>query len=565
MNARRLLLCSAVSLLACSCSTLKPSAPRATSPAERFEASISRIEQTDPGSPTLLNAQLAYAGFLLSGAQGPSCQDHLNHAQEEIGGVASNPETRVLFPAGWPLLADLEYRQHLARAACAGKADRKDELLAAVDAAHRAVGLYRDAFDYHAMVVMQFNTAIALNRLGESGAALAALETALRMDREFGFADDARENYELLLTWRGEPAGAAQVAALMRDFPQRRATFKFGWGPSDARITFDRRRVSLSGGWIARSHAVAGFERRISAGRDGGWKVSYSQRLAGYEPGVWPYERVSQSVPGPRTPQLVFAPAPLPALDFKVSRKGEFEGATDSEAFATRLTAETDKLIRARTPAGSDGRSAADDAIETTAIALSPGMLEAATAESYQLETAMWIGATLEQGVWYEISAPLSLPGISRFVVPHRIDFAFTRMVPCTHGAAAEGCVEIVLHVTPDGQALHNLLADVGDAFPSDRLLNYAAATDARIVLDPATLRSYSREERIYWYASLSKHAEDEVLESEHLVSTTKYDAAAGSPAAASQVSIQSGGSCARRNATVASSICPRVSPRESQ
>jgi hypothetical protein len=38
-----------------------------------------------------------------------------------------------------------------------------------------------------------------------------------------------------------------------------------------------------------------------------------------------------------------------------------------------------------------------------------PGMLEAQTIENYQLETAMWIGATLEQGVWYEISAPLSL------------------------------------------------------------------------------------------------------------------------------------------------------------
>ena len=526
MSARQLLFCAAISLFACSCATLRSRAPTGTSPAGQFQATISRIQQSEPGSPALLNARLSYAGFLLSSAQGPACQDRLNRAQEEIGSVAANPETRVMFPAGWPLVAELEYRQHLARAACGGAADSRDELLAAVDAARRAVGLYRGVFDYHSMVIMQFNTAIALHRLGDEAAALAALETALQMDRDYGFEDDARDNYELLLSWRGDPAAAAQVAGLMRDFPRRRVTFKFGWGPSVAWITLDRRRAMLSDGLVVRSRTKAVFQRRIAADPSGGWKVSYSQRLGGYEPGVWPDEQVWQATPGSHMPQLVFPPASLPALDFKVSAKGDFAGVTDSKAFATRLTARTDRLIRARTPSGTEGYDAAEDAIETTATAFSPGMLEAGATQGYQLETAMWIGATLEQGVWYEMSAPLSLPRLARFVVPQQIEFAFTRMLPCTAGAPADSCVEVVIHATPDATALNNLLADLGKSFPNDRFLDYMATTDARIVLDPATLVSYAREEQIYWYAALSKRAGETVLASDHLVSTTKYAAA---------------------------------------
>jgi hypothetical protein len=414
-------------------------------------------------------------------------------------------------------VADLEYRQHLARAGCDSEADRRDDLLAAIDAAHRAVGLYRDAFDYHAMVVMQFDAAITLRRVGERAAALAALEETLRMDREYGFRDDARENYQLLLTWRGEPAGAAQVAALMRDFPKRRAVLKFGWHASDARVTLDRHRATLSGGQIAHSRAAAAFERRITAEPAGGWKVSYVHPLSGYQPGVWP------SDPSSHEPRLVFPPAPLPALDFEVSATGEFAGVTDSKAFATRLTAVTDGLIRAREPADPDGRSAASDAVDITAVAFSPGMLKAEASEDYQLETAMWIGARLEQGVWYEISAPLALPGMSRFVVAQRIAFAFTRRVPCTPEATSESCVELVIHATPAQTALDNLLADLGDAFAGKPLIEYAASSDARLVVDPETLLPYAREERTFWYVSLGKTADQRVLVSDHLVSTTRY------------------------------------------
>ena len=111
-------------------------------------------------------------------------------------------------------------------------------------------------------------------------------------------------------------------------------------------------------------------------------------------------------------------------------------------------------------------------------------------------------------------------------VAQNRIDFAFTRMVPCTAGAAEQTCVEIVIRTAPDKVALDRLIADY-NAQPAapGRINDHTASTEARIVTDPATLLPLAREERVYWYASFGKGKGDTVLQSEHLVSTTNYDA----------------------------------------
>jgi hypothetical protein len=164
------------------------------------------------------------------------------------------------------------------------------------------------------------------------------------------------------------------------------------------------------------------------------------------------------------------------------------------------------------------------DALAIAGKTLSRGLLEAQAAENYQLETAMWIGATLEQGVWYEMSAPLLLPGATWFDVPQRIEFAFTRVVPCTTGAVEKKCVEIVLHATPDQTTINNLLADLVGSSPESPDVDFAVSINTRIVVDPATLLPYAREERIHWYVSLGTSAADKILQSEHLVLTARYD-----------------------------------------
>jgi tetratricopeptide (TPR) repeat protein len=509
---------AAASLLVCSCATVPPPPHAGGVEASDFEGTIARIEKDDPSSPALLNAQLAYGEYLLSAAPGP-CANRLVLAQEQLGSVDGSPEARAMFPDGWARAADLEYRLHLARAACGSKSDRRDDLLAAIAAARRAAELYRKDFDYRSMVIMQFNVAIALREVGEKAAALAALQAVLDTDREYGFRDDAGQNYKLLLRWQGKSAGAPQVAELMADFPRRQAVLKFDWHATDAHVTYESRRVALEDGEIVRSRGAAAFGRHIAPSTTGGgWNISYTHRLSQYEPGVWPSEHKS------KPSQLKFPPARFPAVDFKVSANGEFESVTDSTAFATRLIAAADKRIKAAAPPGKDAADLTSDAVATADFALSPGLLEAGTAENYQLETAMWIGAKLEQGVWYEMSAPLSLPGMPEFVVPQRLEFAFTRMVPCTAGAALRACVELVIHAKPDKDALQDVLNDVAGA-QEDPYFHYDASTAARIVIDPATLLPYIRDETVSWYASIGKGEGKSMLSSEHLVSTTAYGA----------------------------------------
>lgn len=519
MNANRLLVCVLISLIACSCSKPRLRESANASPATYLPEAIAHIERTNPGSPALLNARLAYGDFLLSGAPG-ACAQRLVLAQEQLGSVEASLERRALFPDGWARAADLEYRLHLARADCDNPPDRRDDLLAAADAARRAVELYRNSFDYRAMVIMQFDVAGTLHRLGDTAGAMAALQLALDMDREFGFADDARQNYELLLTWQGRPAGARQIAELMSDFPRRQAILKFGWHPGNAEITIRYSRDCAADGRIVHDRALAAYQRHVEADPSGGWNITYAPRLARYEPGVWPSGKTNA-----QTAQLYFPPLRVPALDFKVSATGELEGVTHSKAFSASLIARTNGLIKAGAPPDDVGHSAMTRAIEAAGFALSPGMLEATTSEDYQLETAMWIGAKLEQGVWYQISAPLILPGLSRVVLQQQIEFAFTRMVPCTADAGSRSCVEIVIHATPDKEALQDLGADLASMVQGPDFVDYDASIDGRLVLDPATLRSYEREERAYWYASFGKAPDDQLLESDHLVSTTTYGA----------------------------------------
>lgn len=282
----------------------------------------------------------------------------------------------------------------------------------------------------------------------------------------------------------------------------------------------------LREGRIVHSRATANFERSITADEGGGWTVSNAHRLRAYEPGVWPREEPQKS------PALAFSPAPLPALDFKVTAAGGFDGVTDPESFTSRLAARSSALIRAGGLSGHDKRSVVKDAVNDIGSTLSPGILAAETAENYQLETAMWIGAKLEQGVWYRISAPLSLPGAARFVVPQQIEFSFARMVPCTLGAAEKKCVEIVIHATPNQATVNNLLADIRGFSVEYRYTDYAASIDARIVVDPATLFPFAREERIYWYVSVGRNPADKILESEHLIATTRYATPAAQAAA---------------------------------
>jgi hypothetical protein len=503
-----------------SCATRAPTPPEHPLRSADFVTAIATFERTAAQSPALVNARLDYADFLLDGATG-TCEQRLPEARSQLDRVTASHTAQVLFPDGWSRAAELEYRILLADASCGDDpARREHELQDAVRAAQRAVGLYRDELDYSSMAVMQFNLSVTERMAGQNAAAVAALQAAIDMAREYGLREDAAADYQLLLDWQHDAGGAQHAADLMQDFPSRSTTLKFNWSASDATVTVETNHVRVWEGDISRARATRNLQRQVRP-RRGGWLISYQPSSADFAPGVWPTGD-SDSQP-PNTP---FRPSLLGFPDIAVSSTGELKEVIDTARFTRRLSAETESQIRKRAPHSAQIQDLMNEAISSMHVTFDPKAIETETRIDYNLQTAMWIDATLQQGVPYEITAPLPLPGFALLVVNQRIQFRYTHAVPCTRDSTEAACAEIVVHARPETDAL----AAVLDAMEqSGHSLHYSAATTWRIVTDPKTLAPYVFDARRYWYLSVDAvdpdHAskDAEVLESERTIRTVTY------------------------------------------
>lgn len=158
-------------------------------------------------------------------------------------------------------------------------------------------------------------------------------------------------------------------------------------------------------------------------------------------------------------------------------------------------------------------------------LAFSADNVQANAQEQYNLETATWAGAKLQQGVWYQMSAPLFVPGLGlgQFLVNHDIQFSFTRMVACAPGDAEPSCAEIVVHATPAAEDLKNNITLLSRAlYHSDaNSMHYWATIDLRLVVKPETLVAYVSDWRRYWYIGMD--SDSTVVSSERVVAVSTY------------------------------------------
>jgi hypothetical protein len=547
-SASHLSLAAALAVMAAACAPQSDSipdsvkasaAPARPVSAQDFEAQIARLEQRDPQSPEALSARLQYADFLVEGTEvegtevkgiGGDCGKRLDGAQAQLDAASARPALDVLLPLGRARVANGEYKIHIARAACVTDPDRrKAELDQALDAARKAGGLYRDGFDYQSAVVMQFNVAAAEHELGDGDAGLAALDAAIAMDREYGFRDDAQDNYKLWLRWKKQDDSDAAVASLMKDFPARSANLKFDWLDSDADVAVVAEDTNLvTGGKVIHSRGAIVLKRHVS--RDfGGTNITYEPGTPTIEAGDW----TGQNDILRQFTAYLLGSALLGHPNFEVHRNGDFEyvhGARDfGEALSTQVTA----LLGTPRPADAEpalvnqtgpSRPLAHDLKSV----FSAQKVVTDAVQSFNIETATWAGATLQQGVWYEMSAPLLLPGLGmgQFQVTHEIEFAFTRQLPCTPGTTGPLCVEIVLRATPDANELKLARELVTRALqmPDPNALRYWSTASLRFVVKPDTLVPYVRDTRRNWYIAIDGTLKDDpAISSESVVATSTY------------------------------------------
>jgi tetratricopeptide (TPR) repeat protein len=433
------------------CATARAHTERSAPDRRReFQEAIAHLSATEPDSPATLNARLDYVEYLTQDAAGADCGFRLATAQSQLDAVAASRATQVLFPDGWTRAADAEYRIHSARPSCMGDAHaRASELRAALAAARRAVDLYRGALDYRSMAVMQFNVSVTEDLLGDHAAAIDALESALAMDRAFGLRDDAQDNYAQLQRLRGGPQDASQIEGQMRTFPDRSVTLRFAWVPGEALVSVSNVRKALVDGAMIESGVQETLRRTVREQGDG-WVVSYQPLAADDDAGVWP-----AAVNAPDLEYAEFPPALLVYPSIEVRSTGVLLGVEDVTAFATRLRSEVEAAIRQHAPPGPQASSRLQKGLQWTRQDFAPERIEAGVTQSYSLQTGMWIGATLRQGVWYETQAPLIVRGVTpALVLTHRLQFAYTQSVPCTAHSLERSCVELVIRATPDADAL---------------------------------------------------------------------------------------------------------------
>lgn len=487
--------------------------------AKQYATAIDRFNALDPQSPDTLNTRLAYANFLTKLERG-DCSAHLNEAQSQLSVAKEDRALDVVLPAALGRIAALEYQLHLARASCGAGADMRDrELHAALASAQRAVGLYRDVFDAVSMVTMQFNVGVSYHSLGDLGDATAALQATIDMDREYGFADDAADNYRLLLQWSNQDAGPEQVAARMKDFPERTATLTFGWFESDAKVTLQSDVSQLAGAESAHIHASRSAHRQVRR-RSESWRVSYQLDPPHFEIGELPNDALL-------APNLAVSLARILTHfhDFSLTRDGDFDESKSDFKFEWHARADAKALtgdFRSRGPDSRGRHSSLLARLTVAAVqnALSPERIETQIAEEYNLAAGTWIGATLEQGVWYDTTASLLLPIAANAFVPHEIQFTFSRPVPCTPDSSELACVEIVLRAAPDPTILRESLDSLAARanLPAGQL-QLSSVTNMRLVTDPKTLQPYSREMRRHSYWSSGEHGPDHsLIESERTV-----------------------------------------------
>lgn len=505
-------------LLAAGLSTLASCAvpQTATAPIDDVKADnppISPPPQDDADVSDSLEWRLAYAQSQAESQDG-DCASRLQTVQRQRDIAAADPALDIVVPEGRARLANIDYRLHLGRASCGSEAKpRKDELLAALDAAQRAVPLYRAVYDYQAMAIMQYDVAAAYRLLGDTDKAVTALKTAIGMDSDYGFAADAQDNAETLRRWTGQAADPVQMAVSV---PKRSITLAFAWEPRDADVALEADYLDLTGGAVVHSKAATSLTRHIRAD-DGDWIVSSEVADRHYDFGDWRDRGATSLV---RT-VLAQAAEQMWPPELRVGAKGDFKGVVEADKTTAALAGDIDEVSNDLHLEPEGEADLTSDFGRTLELLARPDGMQARVAEDYTLAISAWIDATMEQGVWYEMTASLMVPGMV-VLVEHDIQFAYAGPVPCTRGAVEADCAEILVHAVPDPDDLQDKLDYVRQALRLRHPIRYEAATDLRLVVDPARLLPYVSEARRHWYLAIDGKG-DPLVGAEKVVSTYIY------------------------------------------
>ena len=285
----------------------------------------------------------------------------------------------------------------------------------------------------------------------------------------------------------------------MQDFPARRTALKFAWPAGVQDMTLESDYARVIGAQVVRASMA---KEPCSAGCSGArafhWVVTYEPPIP-RNTSWMNCRRSRESRPAfmRALADLLLQCHDIELIDHRREDGApDFHEALDRVNFMKRARREGDTLLQALPSAGTHAAALAANLAAVLKSASARNLAEAHAALDFNLEAGTWPGATLEQGVWYQMEMPLPLPYAPLLLINHRVEFAFTRPVACSSEAATASCVEIVMHAVPDPSDLQIMLDETQRSahLPHGRELRSAASTTIRWVTDPDTLISYRRE-----------------------------------------------------------------------
>ncbi len=467
-----------------------------------LDARLAAVASHGPNFPEAIDLHrlraLAYARAFQD-----ECRAHQAAAAAEAALYLDNPHAALL-----PSYASHRYSLTATLAWGRGQcSDTEDELVQETETARndalRALEAAVQSHAYDDEAFVRFQIANYARILGDTEASLAMLESAIALDDAHGLRDDGDENRRFWAEWKQVEVDSLSPAPTPPSF-----TLNFRWHPTQIDIdstyvktlyassppvthTFD---ASASGALLPRNGG--GFLVKLS-------DLAVQSRAA--------YSDQDTDARMARLIQEVGAKTPVAEID----RDGNFVGLADFDAYQQGLRASAGAMLDALFPSAGPDRARAQAAVDAYVTErVSKRSLENDMGRSHALNTAIWVGSTLETGKTMTLDLNLPLDGVPSVVVLHRLEFRLDGAAPCqANDVAAPHCVEIEMEATPTPEAINGI--DAALVKQGKGHLHYWSSLKNRIIVDPNTLLSYQQDMRRAHYLQLDNSAvESEVTQS---------------------------------------------------
>jgi hypothetical protein len=486
---------------------------------EKYEKDIAAFNAIDPSFPPTIQTRFEYSAYL-SKQRHDHCAAHLDKADEERRQIEANTTAPLLLPNLSARLSYLRYSIAAGRAECATNKTLKRQWQQKARAeTEAAIPLFLAVHQYLDMATAHFNLAEMDLQLGNHDLAVQELQDTLRMDEHYGLREDAEENLRYLGRWQNREVSDSEVAELLNRFADRDVTPTFNRKPGVSTWTEDLTDSRLHSGKLTQTSThLSGTETLRLADNDLLQDMSVADiRITTTPPEQIPDRDSKLSV------TLAKILAVLPTI--RLSQHGQFKGLDHVQEFTAEASKEIRELPGQLLPVGDPKRGQLErDYEQLINTVLTEDSLKENARDDTNIDTGIWEDLTLTQGESRQLSTKLSMAGIPQVFIEHDVRVQFTDRVSCTAAQTSRRCVELLLFADPPDsavQAMHDKLAKDGKGN-----LAYWAATRIRIIVDPATLRSYARETARYSYLSLDSGKELQIDMEARVSSTTMSDAA---------------------------------------